>query len=230
MQLYSCPLLADVAAIWLRDGLLTDIVRDYVNRNDVLRVFDFTAMEAYRRLIDWNQVAADGADVLHCFDSMAAGESALTSFGRFFRYLISLGNDKLIGMDPENPSAEFGTCRLQRSPEPPFGYPTETWEAHMAEEVLGGGNPNAGPWQFTMTARFQRDARAAFRETLRAVVEVCNAPMTPRGDAVRRLSGHGGRLWRYRLGDRRLVYEPEPTRRVVRFLRFGPRGDVYSGL
>ena len=230
VQLYSCPLLAEVAALWQRDRLLTNIVREYVNHNDVLRVFDLTAMEAYRRLIDWDHLAADGTDVLHCFDSMAAGESALTSFGRFFRYLVSLGNDELIGLDPEHASAEFGTCRLQRSPEPPSGYPTETWQAHMAEEVLGGGNPNAGPWQFTMSARFHRDARGAFKETLRAVVEVCNAPMSPRGNAVRRLSGHGGRLWRYRLGDRRLVYEPDPTRRVVRFLRFGPRGDVYSGL
>lgn len=95
--------------------------------------------------------------------------------------------------------------------------------------MLGGGNPNT-TWQPTMSARFQRDARVAFKETLRAVVAVCNAPMSPRGNAVKQLSGHGGRLWRYRLGDRRLVYEPDPTRRVVRFLRFGPRGDVYPGL
>ena len=230
MQLYSCPLLADVAAIWRRDGLLTDIVRAHIDRNAVLRVFDLTAMEAYRRLIDWNRVTADGTDVLHGFDLMAAGESALTSFGRFCRYLLSLGNDELIDLDPEHPPAEFGTCRLQRSTEAPPGYPTEMWPVYMAPEVLGGGNPSTGPWQFTMSARFQRDARAAFKETLRAVVEICSAPMSPRGDAVKRLSGHGGRLWRYRLGDRRLVYEPDPTRRVVRFLRFGPRGDVCSGL
>ena len=210
--------------------LLTNIVRAYVNRNDVLRVFDLTAMEAYRCLIDWERVAADGTDVVHCFDSMAAGESALTSFGRFFRYLLSLGNNELIGLDPEHPPAEFGTCRLQRSTEPLPGYPTETWPAHMAPEVLGGGNPDAGPWQFTMSARFQRDAKAAFQETLRAVVEICSAPMLTRGNTVKRLGGHEGRLWRYRLGDRRIVYEPDPTRRVVRFVRCGPRGDVYSGL
>ena len=230
MQLYSCPLSAEVAAIWRRDGLLTDIVRAYVERNDVLRVFDLTAMEAYRGLIDWDQVAADGADVVHVFDQMAAGESALTSFGRFFRYLLSLGDDELIGLDPEHPSAEFGTCRLQRSTEPPSGYPTETWPVDMAREVLGGGNPDAGPWQFTMTSRFQREARSAFREALRAVVEICHAPMSARNNTVKPLSGRGGRLWRYRLGDRRLVYEPDEARRVVRFLRFGPRGDVYAGL
>ena len=230
MQLYSCPLLAEVAAIWQRDGLLTDIVRAYVKRNDVLRVFDLTAMDAYRGLIDWDQLAADGTDVLHGFDQMAAGESALTSFGRFFGYLVSLSDDALIDLDPEHPRAEFGTCRLQRSTEPPSGYPTETWPVDMAPEVLGGGNPDAGPWQFTMTSRFQREAKSAFKEALRAVVEICNTPMSPRSNTIKRLSGHGGRLSRYRLGDRRLVYEPDETRRVVRFLRFGPRGDVYSGL
>ena len=257
VQLYSCPLLADVAAIWQRDALLTDIVCAYVKRNDVLRVFDLTAMEAYRELIDWRRVAADGTDVLHCFDTMAAGESALTSFGRFFRYLLSLDDDELIGLDPELPSAEFGTCRLRSFPEPPSGCPTETWPAHMAAEVLSGGNPDAGswqftptarqhgpagrrrhdagPWEFTTTSRFRRDAKAALEEILKAVVEICNAPMSPHGNTVKPLSWHDG-LWRYRLGEYRLVYEPDPTRRVVRLLRFGPRGhgpaggDIYSGL
>ena len=47
---------------------------------------------------------------------------------------------------------------------------TETWPVHMAPKALGGGNPDAEPWQFTMTSRFQREAKSAFREALRAVV------------------------------------------------------------
>ena len=140
MQLYSCPLSAEVAAIWRRDGLLTDIVRAYVKCNDVLRVFELTAMEAYRGLVDWDRIAADSADVVHAFDGMAAGESALTSFGGFLGYLLSLSDDELIGPDTEHPHPEFRTCRLQRSTEPPPGYPTETWPVDMAREVLGGGN------------------------------------------------------------------------------------------
>ena len=151
-------------------------------------------------------------------------------FGRFFRYLLSLGDAELIDLDREHPRPEFRTCRLQRSTEAPPGYPTETWPVDMAREVLGGGIPDAGPWRFTMTSRFQREARSAFTEALRAVVEICHAPMSARSNTIQRLSGHGGRLWRYRLGDRRLVYEPDEARRVVRFLRFGPGGDVYCGL
>ena len=81
----------------LRDGLFADIVRAYVHRNGVLRVIDLTAMDAYRRLIDRNRIASERIEILHCFDSMAAGESALTSFGRLFRYL-TLSDDQLIDL------------------------------------------------------------------------------------------------------------------------------------
>lgn len=129
MQLYSCPLSAEVARIWRRDGLLTEILRAYIVRHNVLRVFDLTSMEAYRRLIDWDCVAADRTDVLHCFDSMAAGESALTSFGRLFRFLLSLGDEELIGLDPAHPPREFGTCCLRRRPQrlPRLSQPSCEW-------------------------------------------------------------------------------------------------------
>lgn len=232
VQLYSCPLLPNIAALWGRDALLTDILCAYVKRNNVLRVFDLTAMEAYRRLIDWRRVARGATEVLHCFDTMAAGESALTSFGKLFRYLISLSDDELIGLEPEHPSAEFETCRLQRGREPPTGYPTEMWPAHKAAEVLSGGNPDVGPWQFTTTPAFQRgvrkDAKAVFPKILEAVVKICNAPTSPHGDTVKRLTGHGERRWRYRLDGYRLLYELDPKHRVVHFLRIGSRDEVYS--
>ena len=237
IQLYSCPLFDEVAAIWARDGLLTDILRRHIARNHILRVFDLTAMSAYRRLIDWDRLAADGADVLHCFDSMAAGESALTSFGRLCRRLVLLTDDELIALEPERPSEVLETCCLQRSMEPPRGYPAEAWSADKAAKVLGGGyetpggdGSDAGSWRFTVSSRFPGQAKSDFENVVEAMMKICRAPMTPHGDTVKRLSGYGDRLWRYRLGDCRLVYEPERARRVVRFLRFGPRGDVYKGL
>lgn len=230
IQLYSCPLSPEVAEVWRRDGLLTDILRAYIERNGILRVVDLTAMEAYRRLIHWDRVAAGGIDVLHCFDTMAAGESALTSFGRFFRYLLSLDDDDLVGLEPHNPPTAFGTCQFHRSIEPPPDYPRETWHPDMAAEVLRGGVPDDRTWSFSVTARFQSDARRAIEAAVSAVIEICRAPMTPRDNKIRRLEGHQGRLWRYRLGDLRLVYEPDPAERVVLLRRFGPRGDVYKGL
>ena len=237
IQLYSCPLFDEVAAIWTRDGLLTDILRRHIARNHILRVFDLTAMSAYRRLVDWDRLAKDGTDILHCFDSMSAGESALTSFGRLCRHLVSLTDDELIALEPEHSSEALESCRLQRSMEPPPDYPAETWSADKAAEVLGGGNEtpggdssDAGSWKFTVSPRFPRQAKSDFDNVVRAMMEICQAPMTPRDDTVKRLSGNAGQLWRYRLGDCRLVYRPERARRVVHFKRFGPRGDVYKGL
>ena len=62
--MYTCPLLADVAAIWQRDGLLTDIVRAYAKRNDVLRVFATLALvgiNPHHWLFDYLQACAANA-------------------------------------------------------------------------------------------------------------------------------------------------------------------------
>ena len=228
IQLYSCPLSADVARVWRRDGLLTDLVCSYIKRNNVLRVFDLTAMAAYRELINWKRVAGTGAEVLHCFDSMAAGASALTSLGRLLQHMLSLPDNELVSPEALRPLGDLSTCLLHHSTEPPPDYPTETWQPHQAAEVLAGGNPTAGPWRFTASSSFRKEAKAGLEDILHAVVEICDAPMTARGSTIKRLKGNGERRWRYRNDKHRLVYEPDPVRRVVKLLRFEPRDKVYS--
>ena len=44
IQLYSCPLDPEVAETWDRDSLLTDVLSDYIDRADVLRVIDLVAI------------------------------------------------------------------------------------------------------------------------------------------------------------------------------------------
>ena len=84
IQLYSCPLTQLVAETWRESALLTDVLCEYVRRFEIARIIDLTAIDAYRQLIDWEKVAAAATrtDVLHCSDVMAAGDYALTSFGR----------------------------------------------------------------------------------------------------------------------------------------------------
>ena len=230
IQLYSCPLSAEVAAVWKRDGLLTDLLRACIRSRGVLRVFDLTAMAAYRGLIDWDRVVGDGTEVLHCFDAMAAGDNALTSFGRHLQYLLSLSEDELAGLSAYGRQEHPSTCVLHRSAEPPPDFPAETWLPHQAVEVIAGGNPSGTPWRFATSSRFNRDADGNLEEVLQAVADICNAPITPRGDTVKPLVSRGQRLWRYRLGKKRLVYEPDPERRVVRLVRFGPRDKIYADL
>ena len=84
IQLYSCPLAHLVAETWRESALLTDVLCEYVRRFEIARIIDLTAIDAYRQLIDWEKVAAAATrtDVLHCSDVMAAGDYALTSFGK----------------------------------------------------------------------------------------------------------------------------------------------------
>ena len=243
IQLYSCPLTPDVAKIWQEDSLLTSMLCGYVQGNGIACVVDLTAMEAYRRLIDW-QTVANHAGVMHCFDAAAAGEYALTSFGGVFRQLLSMDAEELFALEREG--RLIGTCSLHANPEPPSGYPREVWQPDQADEILRGALPgrsasrlgsdaNAAPWGFDMGSRFYRDVRKRgrrdFATIVGAVVEICRAPLSRGNPRVKPLEGHGGRLWRYRVGnDWRLVYEPDGARRVVRLLRFGSRGDVYKSL
>ena len=103
IQLYSCPLGPEVAEAWDRDSLLTDVLSDCIDRFNVLRVFDLVAIDAYRRLIDWQRVRDSGTDVLHCFDAMASGESALTSFGMVLgTHLLGFSDDELVALDSDD--------------------------------------------------------------------------------------------------------------------------------
>lgn len=63
---------------------------------------------------------------------------------------------------------------------------------------------------------------------LEAIVVIAEEPETVRGDTMKPLGGDLKGCWRYRIGDHRIVYKPEPQSRTVWFLDFGPRGDIYS--
>jgi superfamily I DNA/RNA helicase/mRNA-degrading endonuclease RelE of RelBE toxin-antitoxin system len=62
-----------------------------------------------------------------------------------------------------------------------------------------------------------------------AMKELRQDPVTPRGDTIKRLRHHE-KLWRYRLGDFRLVYAAYPSNKLVQMLMIGPRGEVYKRL
>lgn len=65
---------------------------------------------------------------------------------------------------------------------------------------------------------------------LDAVGKISTAPIEPVGDTIKPLSGTSAGLWRYRIGEHRLVYLPDVQTKKITLLFFGPRGDVYSHL
>ena len=64
------------------------------------------------------------------------------------------------------------------------------------------------------------------KRATQAHAELSEAPMTPRGNTIKPLKGWEN-LWRYRLGNYRLIYSADPERQVVQLLALGPRSDVY---
>lgn len=62
------------------------------------------------------------------------------------------------------------------------------------------------------------------RQATRAHEELAQDPVTPRGNTIKKLSGWEN-LWRYRLGDYRLIYAV--GKNAVQLLAIGPRKDIY---
>ena len=258
IQLYSCPLRHQVATMWASDGVLTDVLCQYIAQHKVSKVFDLTAVDAYRRLIDWDRVAGTGTDVLHCFDAMGAGDYALISFAQVLASeLLERSEQALADIQP---GTEIGRVRFLSWRQPPSDYPQEEeitailsarLEAESLEpqpasvlpEYIRGGiaDPPAGAtavhdgepeWRFTAASKFTKELNrhlGIFDSVLRAIEAIRRRPTTPRGNTVKPLKGDLHGSWRYRLrGDYRLVYEPDTSRRVISLLSISHRKDVYD--
>ena len=253
IQIYSCPLSAQVAERWNSDSLLTELLCEYMRRYRVAKIFDLTGVDAYRRLIDWPQVAETGAEVLHCFSTSAAGDSALPYFGKLLASdLLDLSEDELVGVQPET---EVGNVRFESL----IQYPEEELAAiHYAmrenkilqplpskflSEYIRGGNPASSrsdggdgggrerEWRFTAASKFIKDVKqrlGLFDQVLQAIEEIRQHPTSPRGNTIKRLTRDLEGMWRYRIGDFRLVYEPDDDRRVVCLLSISHRKGVYE--
>lgn len=92
-------------------------------------------------------------------------------------------------------------------------------EAHAIEtvgEVLGGGNPESsagsgdGRWRFAALSGFRRDVWRQpnlFERVTNAIVKICEDPMAPRGNTIKRLTGDMQGYWccsaRWNDADRR---------------------------
>ena len=248
IQLYSCPLRDQVAERWNSDSLLTELLCEYMRNCGVAKIFDLTGVDAYRRLIDWPQVAETGAEVLHCFSTSAAGDSALPYFGKLLASdLLALSEDELLGVQPET---ERGSIRFRSLPQPSPGDPVEAVVRRARQEegilqplplaslgeALRGGNPVSLPsddgsgreWSVKIGSDIYRQVRRGrdlFDRTIRAVVEICRDPLSPRGDTIKPLEHNLQGLWEYRTGGFRLIYEPDRNRRIVLLIKIESRGD-----
>lgn len=214
------------------------------------RIIDLTAVDAYRRLVDWEDVSGYGVEVLHCLHVMGARDDALIPFGPALRErLVGMPEGELLALEPDTRNHGIVSRALSV---PGSGSPDEAvaLAAHRREEdivevhatasageVLGGGSPEPstgggeGAWRLAASAKLRKDVwrRPKLLERVaNAIVAICKDPMTPRGNTIKRLAVDMGGHWRYRLGDSRLVYRPDNIRLTVYGYRLAPRGGVYD--
>ena len=102
------------------------------------------------------------------------------------------------------------------------------------ERVEPPVEPKIPFWLLGMTDEFRRGITTADRKLqgriLVAIVYIARTPVSPKGDTVKALSGElrGKALWRYRIGDYRLVYRVNEQRRLIMLVAFTSRGDAYG--
>jgi mRNA interferase RelE/StbE len=98
----------------------------------------------------------------------------------------------------------------------------------------GSSNPETshGEWLVALTREFMKSIAQIDRKLqgriLEALGDIAQDPITVKGDTIKPLSHEFAGLWRYRLGDFRLIYQPLPGKRHVLLLALAPRGSAYG--
>ncbi len=91
--------------------------------------------------------------------------------------------------------------------------------------------PRERAWDIGMSDEFVKDIEVIDGklrgQVLKAMVHISKEPVTLRGDTVKPLVSDLKGLWRYRIGDFRLVYRPDSENKRVVCLTFGSRGEIY---
>jgi mRNA-degrading endonuclease RelE of RelBE toxin-antitoxin system len=87
-------------------------------------------------------------------------------------------------------------------------------------------------WRFVLSENFIKSIQNADKKLqgriLEAITKIAEAPTIPVGNTVKPLAADLKGLWRYRIGDYRLVYDPNPEEKHVTLLWFDNRGAAYS--
>lgn len=106
-------------------------------------------------------------------------------------------------------------------------------------DELGIGRPSdikeSGNWLISFTPSFQKSLSSIGDKKmegriLEAIAKLSCNPTALIGDTNKPLSGSLKGMWRYRIGDYRLIHKPDPDKRVLYIIHIYPRGKVYESL
>lgn len=87
-------------------------------------------------------------------------------------------------------------------------------------------------WPIAFTPGFRKSISDIDKKlqgrVLAAISEISEKPVLPHGDTRKPLGADLKGLWRYRVGDYRLVYRPDEEKHLVILLEFAARGGIYE--
>jgi mRNA-degrading endonuclease RelE of RelBE toxin-antitoxin system len=94
------------------------------------------------------------------------------------------------------------------------------------------GLPEPLTWAIAFTPSFRRSVASVDKKlqgrVLTALSELSESPVKSHGDTIKPLTNELKGLWRYRVGDYRLLYEPKADSRTVVLIEFAARGGAYD--
>jgi mRNA-degrading endonuclease RelE of RelBE toxin-antitoxin system len=107
----------------------------------------------------------------------------------------------------------------------------EYWLDGVPSSFIRGKIP--GNWTVFYSREFLKSTFNLDEDLKQAILEaedcIRSAPLTPFGNTIKPLSGREFRgLWRYRIGDMRMIYYPDKETRNILIITISSRGKVYS--
>jgi len=94
------------------------------------------------------------------------------------------------------------------------------------------GVPVQLTWDLGFTSEFSKAIASIDRKlqgrVLQALNYISSKPTVPKGNTVKPLSGEHKGLWRYRIGDYRLIYRPDSDNTRVELITVVSRGSAYA--
>ena len=92
--------------------------------------------------------------------------------------------------------------------------------------------PEPTKWSIAFTPTFLKSMSGVDKNMqgriLIALAQLSKEPIALQGDTIKPLDGSLKGLWRFRIGDYRLVYEPRENSKLVVLVDFASRGGVYK--
>jgi len=172
--------------------------------------------------------------------SLAHAETSLLSSEEAIR-LARITKDCCIGMATFSNTADFETIlsSFWESNIPPAAYQALRHAVLDLEREYDRDNAIrfsivAPDWYIGFSNEFVKSIANIDRKMqgriLEAISKIAAAPIDVHGDTIKPLTGNQKGLWRYRLGDARLLYYPDVELRNVVLISFASRGDIYNNM